>query len=65
MTALKQVQVGDWYRTCQECGLQQVSRKPDEGKLLTPAYTLKKCNRCKSEALDYGTYMTDNKDWMK
>ena len=29
---------GQWFRTCQECGNEQVARKPDSSKDLTDSY---------------------------
>jgi len=47
------IEIGDWYRTCQECGNKQ---KATESKgELTNSYRNSKCLKCKSEALDYGT----------
>lgn len=47
-----------WVRTCQECGHKQISAKPNPDAELTDAYRNKKCRRCKSSGLDYGTEMT-------
>ena len=44
-----------WLRTCQECFSMQLDKEPEYGKELTDAYRNRKCRRCKSEALDYGT----------
>lgn len=52
---------GVWYRTCQECGHEQIAKQPDLNKELTNSYRDTKCKRCKSEALDYGT--TRNSNW--
>lgn len=43
-----------WTRKCQECGHRQVAQKPKSGEL-TDAYRNAKCQRCRSEALDYGS----------
>jgi len=45
-----------WIRTCQECGHKQEDKEPVYGKDITQAYMYRKCRKCKSEALDYGTY---------
>jgi hypothetical protein len=42
-----------WYRTCQECGNRQHDTEPKFG--LTDVYCNRKCKKCKSPALDYGT----------
>lgn len=62
---MSNIQVGDWYRTCQECGNQQKAKKPDAGKELSTSYRNAKCHECHSEALDYGTTKADDKDWTK
>lgn len=52
----------DWIRTCQECGHKQKDRKPE--KEMTDAYRNRKCKRCGSPALDYGSEPTDpDYDW--
>jgi len=46
-----------FIRTCQECGNRQVAKEPsifDSGKL-SDAYRNRKCKKCKSEALDFGS----------
>lgn len=48
-----------WTRTCQECGHKQKDKEPDHNKELTVAYTERKCKKCGSIGLDYGTYPTD------
>lgn len=45
-----------WLRECQECGNIQPDKEPILGKDLTIAYEMRKCKKCKSEALDYGSY---------
>ncbi len=45
-----------WYRTCQECGHKQLDKEPSRDKELTDAYRNRKCKKCHSESLDYGTY---------
>jgi hypothetical protein len=47
-----------WIRTCNECGNQQEDKEPDHTKELTSAYMYRKCRKCKSEALDYGSYIS-------
>lgn len=44
----------EFIRTCQECGHKQKDRKP-QGEL-KDSYLNRKCKKCKSEALDYGSY---------
>ena len=44
----------DWIRTCQECGNKQEDKKPVDD--MTDAYANRKCKKCKSEALDFGSY---------
>jgi hypothetical protein len=44
-----------WYRTCQECGNKQTDKQPEYGKEPSNAYTFRKCKKCKSESLDYGS----------
>lgn len=44
-----------WTRTCQACGHKQLDTKPDSIRELTSTYRNRKCRKCKSEALDYGT----------
>jgi hypothetical protein len=47
-----------WIRTCQECGHKQEDKKP-EG-TMSDAYANRKCQRCRSEALDYGKQEEQN-----
>lgn len=42
-----------WIRTCQECGLKQKCKPPAEYK--GDSWKDKKCRRCKSMALDFGS----------
>lgn len=42
-----------WIRTCQECGNKQEDKNPNG--LVNLAYCNRKCKKCKSEALDYGS----------
>lgn len=43
-----------FLRTCQECNFVQHDKKPDGEP--TSAFRNRKCKRCGSEALDYGSY---------
>lgn len=43
-----------FIRTCQSCGNKQEDKDP-EGKAPSPAYCNRKCKRCGSSDLDYGT----------
>ena len=43
-----------YMRTCQECGHQQMDKDPHGG-MPTVAFNERKCKRCKSPALDYGS----------
>lgn len=47
-----------WIRTCQECGHQQTGRDPSTTQKGSPsdAYMNSACKKCRSEALDYGSY---------
>ena len=45
-----------WIRKCDECNHTQEDKPPDRTKELPISYTNRKCKKCKSEALDYGTY---------
>lgn len=42
-----------WMRTCTECSHRQVDGEPQNG--MTNAYRNRKCRRCKSDSLDYGS----------
>ena len=44
-----------WIRVCQECGNRQKDNEPNHKAELTTAYRQRKCKKCKSESLDYGT----------
>lgn len=57
MKKLSNINEGDWYRTCQECGYEQRAHKPIYNKDLTKSYVESKCRRCRSMALDYGKTM--------
>lgn len=52
-----------WIRKCQECGNVQTDKAPTYGVDPSNAYNNRKCKRCKSEALDYGTPNETNEDW--
>lgn len=46
-----------FIRTCQECGTKHESDSgPMPGTKVTNAYLFKKCRKCKSESLDYGSF---------
>lgn len=47
-----------FIRTCQECGNEQEDIRPSRDKELSNAYTYRKCKKCKSESLDYGSEKT-------
>lgn len=49
-----------FLRTCQECGHVQPDRDP-EGQP-TSAFRNRRCKKCGSEALDYGSYNYYNAD---
>lgn len=55
------IKIGEWYRTCQECGHKMRAKKPREDKEPTDSYRNAKCTMCRSESLNYGTYMIDAK----
>lgn len=44
-----------WIRTCQECGNRQEDVKPDVEKAIPDKWANRKCQKCKSMALDFGT----------
>ncbi len=44
-----------FIRTCQECGARQTDTKPVDPANLRKSYTYRKCKKCKSEALDFGS----------
>lgn len=46
-----------FIRICQECGNKQEDTQPQLGQI-TDAYRDRKCKRCKSESLDYGSTRT-------
>lgn len=43
-----------WMRECQECGNKQEDNIPNE--VMSFSYANRKCKKCKSESLDYGSY---------
>ena len=51
-----------WLRTCQECFQKQKSTPPDYGNHKL-AYDRKKCRKCGSESLDYGTWHNTNPNY--
>lgn len=53
-----------WIRTCQECG-RITTRFTKPWGQMTDSYANAKCRKCKSEALDYGTYIDSEKDLPK
>lgn len=53
-------------RMCQECGHKQVDNEPNPNEDLSDSYRDRKCKRCKSESLDYGSRVYDkeiNDEW--
>lgn len=42
-----------WIRTCQECGNKQEDKDPEHA--ITYAYLNRRCEKCKSSALDFGS----------
>lgn len=44
-----------WIRTCQSCGHEQEDKEPLPQKEITLVYENRKCKKCKSESLDYGS----------
>ena len=44
-----------WIRTCQECMNKQEDIQPQYGVDLKGSYMSRKCKKCKSESLDYGS----------
>ena len=59
--AIERLPVDAWIRTCQECFHKQQDTEP-KGEI-TNAYRNRKCRKCKSEALDYGTQNGSYVDW--
>ena len=61
----REIPLGYWYRTCQECGEEQISKAPSLSTGISDSYRNAKCKVCKSEALDYGKYKTsEDYDWI-
>ena len=52
--------MGEWVRTCQECGHRQVTKPTPEYK--GESWRDLKCKKCKSPALDYGSEATDDEE---
>lgn len=50
--------MSEWIRTCQECENKQEDKEPD-GVTKSDAYFNRKCKKCKSEALDFGSLRDD------
>lgn len=50
--------ITNWIRRCQECGNEQVDNPMEYGKEMTNSYRNRKCKRCKSESLDYGSFQS-------
>jgi hypothetical protein len=51
-----------FIRTCQSCGSQQEDCPPSRDKELSDAYRNRKCRKCRSEDLDYGSFKADPDD---
>lgn len=49
-----------FIRTCQSCGFEQEDQDPQNK--LSDAYRNRKCKKCKSESLDYGSYKSNLPD---
>jgi hypothetical protein len=49
-----------WVRECQSCGSVQEDKKPEPKELKT-SYTDRKCKKCKSSDLDYGSEIHPNR----
>jgi hypothetical protein len=47
-----------WTRTCQACGHKQTTDTQPSG-CMSDAYANRKCEKCKSEALDYGKWVAE------
>ena len=46
-----------FLRTCQECMHKHISDSgPMPGNQVKDSYLFRKCSKCKSESLDYGSY---------
>lgn len=48
-----------YIRTCQECGNRQEAKPPNKNKELSNSWLDTKCKECKSEALDYGSWIEE------
>lgn len=44
-----------WTRVCQECRNEQTDKQPPRNAEPTTAYMNRKCKKCKSMGLDYGS----------
>lgn len=44
-----------WIRTCQSCGNKQEDKPQELNKAPTNAFRMRKCKRCASSDLDYGS----------
>jgi DNA-directed RNA polymerase subunit M/transcription elongation factor TFIIS len=52
-----------FIRTCQECGHKQEDTEPDKITTgITWAFEMRKCKKCKSEGLDYGSWQFNKPD---
>lgn len=51
-------------RTCQECFHEQEDTEPTAGVLPSDAYLDRKCKKCKSPALDYGSNKESAEDFI-
>jgi hypothetical protein len=54
--------ISKWLRTCQECIHKQEDKEPVYGTEPPDSYKFRKCKKCKSESLDYGSYFFYNED---
>lgn len=45
----------EFIRTCQECGHKQTDNAPEILGVTTVTYDNRKCRKCHSESLDYGS----------
>ena len=55
-----------WTRTCQDCGNKQTDKEQIYGIEPSDSYKFRKCKKCKSESLDYGSmHHTCDKDCNK
>lgn len=44
-----------FIRVCQSCGNRQEDKKPDDNKDVSDTYFNRKCKKCGSRDLDYGS----------